>query len=91
MALRAISSACAAGDIREDVIVDGNRRSVVAAAEAGNVANLHVFRPRIREAALEIGAQLASAVEMAAHVGTDANLRFGRRHEMKMRIELATL
>src|SRR5207249_593243 len=66
------------GDIREDVIVDGNCRSMIAAAETGDVANLYIFWPRIGEAALEIGAQLASAVEMAAHVSADANLRFGR-------------
>ncbi len=75
------------GHIRENVIVDGNRGSVIAAAEAGDIANLHILRTRIGEAALEIGAQLASAIEMAAHVGTDANLRFGRRDEMKMGIE----
>src|SRR5882762_7282700 len=62
------------GDIGEDVIVDGNCRSMIAAAETGDVANLYIFWPRIGEAALEIGAQLASAVEMAAHVSADANL-----------------
>ncbi len=41
------------GDIRENVIVDGNRGSVVAAAEAGDIANLHILRARIGEAALE--------------------------------------
>src|SRR5437016_348912 len=75
------------GDIREDVIVDGNCGSMIAAAETGDVSNLYIFWPPIDEAALEIGAQLRSAVEMAAHVGTDANLRFGRRYEMKMGIE----
>src|SRR6267378_3041835 len=50
------------GDVRENVIVDGDCRSMIAAAEAGNAANLHIFRPRIREAALEIGAQLASEI-----------------------------
>jgi len=33
------------GDIRENVIVDGNGGSVIATAQAGNVANLHVFGP----------------------------------------------
>jgi len=75
------------GDICEDVIVDGNCGSVIAAAETGDIANLHIFGPRIDEAALEIGAQLASAVEMAAHVSANANLHFGRRYEMKMGIE----
>ena len=75
------------GDNREDVIVDGNCGSMIAAAEAGNIAYLHLFGARIGEAAFEIGAQLASAVEMTAHVGTDANLRFRRRREVKMRIK----
>src|SRR5256884_4588051 len=75
------------GDIGEDVIVDGNCRSMIAAAETGDVANLYIFWPRIGKAAQEISAQLASAVEMAAHISADANLRFGRREGMKMRIE----
>src|SRR6266513_676474 len=32
-------------------------------------------------------AQLASAVEMATHVRADANFGFGRRREVKMRVE----
>src|SRR5216683_2644306 len=74
-------------DVRQNVIVDGNRGSVVAASETGNVANLNVVGTRINEPALEAGAQLASAVEMAAHVGTDANFGFRRRREIKMGIE----
>src|SRR6266851_359481 len=47
----------------------------------------NVVGTRINEPALEAGAQLASAVEMAAHVGTDANFGFRRWHEIKMGIE----
>src|SRR5207237_5853028 len=65
------------GDIGEDVIVDGNCRSMIAAAETGDVANLYIFWPRIGKAAQEISAQLASAVEMAAHSSAEPNLRFG--------------
>ena len=50
-------------DVRKNVIVDGDSGSVIAAAEAGNVANLDVIGARTCEAALEIGAQLAGAVE----------------------------
>ncbi len=32
------------GNFRKNMIVDGNSRSVVAPAKAGDVANLHVFR-----------------------------------------------
>jgi len=53
------------GDIRENMIVDRSGGSMVAAAEAGNVPDLHVLRAGIGEAALEIGAQFAGAVEMA--------------------------
>src|SRR6266850_1032524 len=74
-------------DIRENVIVDGCGGGVVAAAEAGNIANLHVLGARIGEAAFEIGAQFAGAVEMATHVRTDTNFRLGRRCEMKMGIK----
>ena len=62
-------------------------RSLIAASEAGDIANLHVVTPRVGKAPLEIGAQFASAVEMAAHIGADANLGLGGRHEMKMGIE----
>src|SRR6266850_1267456 len=74
-------------NIRENMIVDGGGGSVVAAAKTGNVANLHILRARIGEAAFEIGSQFAGAVEMATHVCTDANFRLGRRRKMKMRIK----
>src|SRR5882724_499680 len=75
------------GDIRENMIVDGGGGGVIAAAEAGNIADLHVLGARIGEAAFEIGSQFAGAVEMATHVCTDANFRLGRRREMKMGIK----
>src|SRR6266478_3797076 len=74
-------------NIRENMIVDGGGGSVVAAAKTGNVANLHILRARIGEAAFEIGPQFAGAVEMATHVRTDSNFRLGRRRKMKMRIK----
>src|SRR5436309_4695949 len=74
-------------NIRENMIVDGGGGSVVAAAKTGNVANLHVLRARIGEAAFEIGPQFAGAVEMATHVRTDSNFRLRRRRKMKMRIK----
>jgi hypothetical protein len=74
-------------DIGENVIVDGNGGSMIAAAKTGDVANLNVIGAGAGEAALEIGAQLASAIEMTAHVRANANLRFRRRHKMKMRIK----
>ena len=36
---------------------------------------------------LEIGAEVAGAVEVAAHVGADADVGFRGRGQMKMRIE----
>ena len=36
---------------------------------------------------LEIGAEIAGAVEVAAHVGADADVGFGGRSQMKMGIE----
>src|SRR6267142_1576027 len=74
-------------NIRENMIVDGGGGSVVAAAKTGNVADLHVLRARIGEAAFEIGPQFAGAVEMATHVRTDSNFRLRRRRKMKMRIK----
>src|SRR6266850_2293640 len=75
------------GDIRENMIVDRSGGSMVASAETGNVADLQVLRARTGEAALELGAQFAGAVETATHVRTDANFRLGRRRKMKMRIK----
>jgi len=60
---------------------------MVAAAEAGNIADLYVLGRHIGEAAFEIGAQFAGAVEMATHVRTDANFGLGRRCEMEMRVK----
>ena len=36
---------------------------------------------------LEIEAQIGGAVEVAAHIGTNANVYFRRRGEMKVRIK----
>src|SRR5258708_21721111 len=74
-------------DIRENVIVDGNCRSVIAASKTGDVSNLHLASPRGGKATFEIGTQLASAVQVAAHVRADANLGFGWPYQMKMGIE----
>jgi len=46
------------------MIVDGDGGRVVAAAEAGNIADLHILGRHIGEAALKIGAQFAGAVEI---------------------------
>src|SRR5882757_10262211 len=74
-------------NVRENVIVDRNSRSAIAAAEAGDITNLQVFRTRIGKAAFQISAQFASAVEVAAQVRADTNLRLRRRHEMQVRIK----
>jgi hypothetical protein len=60
---------------------------VVAAAETGNVANLHVFGAAACKAPLKLRAQFASAPEMAAHVRTDTNFGFGRGRQVKMRVK----
>jgi len=60
---------------------------VIAAAEAGNIANLHVFGPGTGKAPLQISPQFARAMEMTAHIRANPNLRFGRGREMEMRIE----
>ena len=75
------------GDIRENLIVDPDRGGAVAAAKAGNITNLHFFRPGTRKAALQFSPQPASSIEMAAHVRANANFRLSRKREMKMRVE----
>ena len=49
--------------------------------------NLYIFRRGSGEAPLQLSPQLASAVEMAAHVRANVNFRLGRGREMKMRIK----
>jgi hypothetical protein len=71
----------------KNLIINGNRGSVIAATETRNVANQKVLRFRIGEAALEIGAKFAGAVEMAAHIRTNADVDSRRWGEMKMRIK----
>ena len=74
-------------NLGKNLIVDRYCRRALAPAEAGNVTNLHVFGAGAGKATLQLHAQLASAVEMATHVRADANFGFGRRREVKMRVE----
>ena len=60
---------------------------MIAAAETRNVAYLHIFGARVGERGLQCGAQVRSAIQMATHVGADAQIGPGRNGELKMRIK----
>src|SRR4029077_17082951 len=60
---------------------------MIASAETRNIADFHFAFWRAGEAAFEVRAQLARAVQVATHVRADTNFRAGRRREMKMRIK----
>lgn len=77
----------AGGDGGKDMVVERNCGGMIAAAEARDVAYLHVFGPRICKRRLQRGAQFQCAVEMAAHVGADAQVGPGRNGELEMRVE----
>ena len=80
--LRAIGS-----NIRKDMIIHRDRRRLVAAAEARDIADFHFTAPRIRKTPFNIGAQFACAIQVATHVRTHADFRSRWRGEMKMRIK----
>ncbi len=75
------------GDVGENLIIDGSGWGVIAAAQAGDVANQDFLRAGGGEAMFQVGAQVAGAVEVAAHVGADADIGCGRRGQMKMGVE----
>src|SRR3989442_12784929 len=74
-------------NIRKDMIIHRDRRRLVAAAEARDIADFHFTAPRIRKTPFNIGAQFACAIQVTAHVRTYADFRSRWRGEMKMRIK----
>jgi hypothetical protein len=48
----------AGGDTREDMVVERNCGGMIAAAESGDIAYLHIFGARIDESGLQRGTQL---------------------------------
>ena len=62
-------------NIRKDMIIHRDRWSAVAAAQARDIADFHVTASRTCETSLNIGAQFASAIQVATHVGAHANFR----------------
>ena len=75
------------GDTGKNMVVERNCGSMIAASEAGDVANLYILGAGVSESGLQRGAQLRRAVEMATHVGADAQVGLGRNGELKMRIK----
>ena len=68
------------------VLIDADNRSVIATANAGDVANLYEFCG-VGVLQFERPAKLESAVEMAAHVVADANVDPDRRFQSEVRVE----
>lgn len=60
---------------------------MIAASQARDVADQHVLCGGGGKAVFQIEAKLGGAVQMAAHVGADANVDFGRRSEMEVRVK----
>src|SRR5262249_15531947 len=65
----------------------GDRERMIAAAEAGDVADQDVVCVGGCETMFEIETQLSSAVEVAAHVRANTDVDFGRRCEVKVGVE----
>ena len=87
IAERVSCSAAAGGDTGKNVIVEGNCGRVIAATEAGDVANLNIFGARRGKGGLQCGAKFGGAIQMATHVRADAKIGPGWNGEVKMRIK----
>jgi hypothetical protein len=73
--------------ICKNLIVYGNRWSVIAPPKAGNIPNLHIFRSRTSETPLKVRTKFTCSIQMAAHVCTNAHVCPCGRREMKVWIE----
>ena len=71
----------------KNFIVNRHRWCLIAAAQAAHILNLDIFGPRACKTAQQFGTQFAGGIQVAAHVGTHADFRLGRRDQMKMRIK----
>jgi hypothetical protein len=70
-----------------NIVIHDDRRSLIASAQAGDVANTNFLCVGTLKSGVESRADLVGSAEMATHVGTDAHVDFWRRAEMKVRIE----
>jgi len=76
------------GDAAIDVIVDRYRRRSIALSKAGTFADENVARAHALESLLQAGFERVCAAQMTGHIRAHAQIYFGRRFEMKMRIEV---
>src|SRR5258706_15698650 len=70
------------------MIVDGNRGSSVALAQARNFAHRHVALVHALKTNLQAGSQRVGATQMTSHVGADSHSHLRRRRQMKVRKEV---
>jgi len=70
-----------------DVAVHGKRGSLVAAAEARNVADGNVVCRVPSKSLFKVRFQFGAAAQVATHVSANSHFRLGWGREMKVRIE----
>ena len=68
-----------------DVLVDAHHQGMIAAADAGDIADEHVGLAG--EAQLQRLAELSGAMQVAGHIVADANVGAGQRFQPEMRKE----
>ena len=70
-----------------NIVIRDDRRSLIASAQARDVAYADLFWIGALKSGVESGADLVGAAEVATHIGTDAHVDFWWRAEMKVRIK----
>jgi hypothetical protein len=70
-----------------DTVVHHDRRRLVAAAEAGDVADRNVLLAGTLKGGVESRPDLVASAKVAAHVGAHAHVYLRGRAEMEVRIE----
>jgi hypothetical protein len=73
--------------VRVNIVIHRDRWSLVAPAQAGNVADTNFFRVGALKSGVESGADLVASTQVAAHVRTDAHVHLRCRTEMKVGIK----
>ena len=78
---------CGRRHVGIDQVVHANRGSLVAAAEAGDIADDNLFGTGPAKGLLQGGFHLGAAANVAGHVTADTDVHSRRRRESKMGIE----
>ena len=74
-------------DFRENLVIDGDGRRLIATAQTADIFYLDVCRMGTGESPDQIGTQFAGTVQVTTHIRADVNFSLGWGGQMKMGVE----